>query len=55
MSWPPFKAISMGTETILLSIIPTIILLLFSNKQSTAKTPILEARTLSKHEGEPPL
>ena len=51
----PFIALSRGVDSIIPSFKPTIKFVLFSNKKSTAYTPILLAKTLSKHDGEPPL
>ena len=51
----PFMAFSNGVNCISPSFKPTIKFVLFSNKKSTAFTPILLANTLSKQDGDPPL
>ena len=50
----PFIAFSKGVRTILSSMTPTITFDFPANKDSTAKTPIREAKTRSKQLGDPP-
>jgi len=53
LEWP-FTALSIGYNSSLLLMVPTITLCLPSINVSTALTPILDAKTRSKQDGDPP-